>query len=175
MSIAQRYLQARNTHRLKLNPNAQTAADVLIAAGWVSRKERKALALSIFSVLATEQMRGATRVSQKLGAMLRHHSYKTGHRLREVEARDIAMLALMYWRRPNCPACGGTGHPTIKDSPVLAEEDCHVCLGTGRMPLKRIIKPHQIDNVSWLVSQIESICSTVFHDVNRRLNFSSTE
>lgn len=172
MKVAQRYLSALGTSRLKINPNRQTAADVLIATGWVaSTSAKRAMALKIFAVLSTEQMRGATDVAQHLAKWIRRKSFEQNKfAMKQLEAQDLAMMVLKWWKRPACITCGGHGHPTIPDSPVLDEsKECPVCLGTGLIPLQKIINANHLPLANWLIAEMDGITSSVFDAVARRL------
>lgn len=172
MSIAQRYLKARGTSDLRVNTLRPTAADVLVAAGWVARyKEKHRIALDLVGVIGTEEMRGANAVAEELAGWLVRRSYKkTGKAMARIEAFDTAMTVLKWWKRPACFTCGGHGHPTIENSPVIDESKiCHACEGTGRIPLDRLIKPKNLEHAKWLAGEIEMMCSDVFGRVARRL------
>lgn len=172
MSIQQRYLMARGTSRLRLIETRQTAADVLTASGWVaSTSARRDMALQIYSVLATEHMRGAQAVANELGKWLRRKSFEN-HRvaMKTVEAHDLALMVLKWWKRPACLTCGGHGHPTMPGSPVLDEsKECPACHGTGMIPLERLVKKDHIPYANWLISEMDGITSAVFDAVARRL------
>jgi len=170
--MQQRYLTARGTSNLRISARQVSAADVLVASGWVARfKEKNRLALDIVGVLGTEEMRGANRVANDLSDWLMHRSYKqSGTAMTRIEARDLALMVLKWWKRPACLACGGHGHPTIENSPVIDESKiCHTCEGTGRIPLDRLIKPKNLHHAKWLAGEIEMMCSGVFGKVARRL------
>jgi hypothetical protein len=52
-----------------------------------------------------------------------------------IKEQKVADDALHYWLNDVCPACTGKGHPTIKYTPVLDEDACTVCEGTGKKPM----------------------------------------
>ena len=171
-SIQQRYLSARGTSRLRLTTTRQTAADVLTASGWVaSASARRALALDVWSVLATENMRGANKVAEELSKWIRKRSFRDSKvTIRQTEALDIAMMVLKWWKRPACLVCGGHGQPRMPDSPTLDESKvCPSCNGTGQIPLEKLVKPAQLVYAEWLAGEIELMCSRVFDSIARRL------
>lgn len=45
---------------------------------------------------------------------------------------QVAKKALDYWLADICPACTGKGAKTILGTPVLEDEPCAGCAGTGR-------------------------------------------
>jgi hypothetical protein len=172
LSIQQRYLQACGTSRLRLIETRMTAADILTASGWVaSNSAKRAMALQIYSVLATENMRGAQAVAAELAKWIRRKSFEDYRAaMKTVEAHDLALMVLKWWKRPACLTCGGHGHPTMPGSPVLDEsKECQVCHGTGLIPLERLMKAEHIPYANWLISEMDSITSSVFDAIARRL------
>ena len=171
--IQERYLSARNTSNLRLVVDNTGSADVLIAAGLAARgSERKTVALAVWGVLATENMRGAHLVSELMAGWLRKRSYQAGDRivLKHVVAADIAMTVLKWCRTPACPACNGHGHPLRVNAPVIDElRDCTECHGTGKIDLARVLRHEHVEQGRWLAAEIELLCTTVFGDIARRL------
>lgn len=172
MSLQELYLRAKGTSRLRLTTTHQTAADILTAAGWVSQGHpRRAMALRLYAVLATEDMRGAHAVAEDLSKMVRKRSsIQQKFAIPQTEAVDMCLMVLKWWKRPACLTCGGHGHPTIAGSPVLDDSrECHVCHGTGLIPLDKLIKHKHLVYAEWLISQMDGMTASVFDAVGRRL------
>jgi len=53
------------------------------------------------------------------------------------DARDDIMAAMAWWHDRTCQTCEGRAHPTAPDTPMLLEEDCATCRGTGLAPHDR--------------------------------------
>ncbi len=172
MSMHQRYLVARGTSDLKISARQVGAADVLVAAGLVAqRSEKNQLAIELAGVIGTGEMRGAKSIALRLSKQLRRRSFRsTGSAIASIEAFDTAIMVLKWWLRPACLACGGHGHPTVENSPVIDDQKvCQVCEGTGKIPLDRLLKPKTLPHAKWLAGEIEMMCSDVFGKVARRL------
>jgi hypothetical protein len=171
-SMQERYLSARNTNSLKLSPNSVGSADVMIAAGRVAaRSKRRSTALAVWGVLASERMQGANEVADTMAKWIHGRSLGSGATIKTVEAFDVAMAVLKWWRSPACPSCGGHGHPLIPNSPVIDEiRDCPECNGTGKILLHRIVRPEYADQARWLSDEVGSMCNLIFGEMARELN-----
>ena len=173
MSMHQRYLVARGTSDLRITSRRATSADILVAAGLVARRnEKNKMAVELAGVIGTGEMRGAKAIALRLSQQLRRRSFKTtGLAMNSVEAFDTALMVLKWWLRPACLACGGHGHPTIENSPVIDDQKvCLVCEGAGKIPLERLLKPKTLPHAKWLAGEIEAMCSDVFSKIARRLH-----
>jgi hypothetical protein len=172
--MQERYMSARNTSSLVLSSRTVGSADVMIAAGRVAkRSERKAMALAVWGVLTTENMRGANAVADVMARWIREHAYQMGERIKPPMpmAFDVAMAVLKWWRAPACLTCGGHGHPNILNSPVIDElRDCPDCRGTGRIPLERLVRSEYVAHAHWLSGEIDTLCALVFGEMARELN-----
>ncbi len=129
------------------------------------------MALQIYSVLATENMRGAHQVAEELAKWIRRRSSGTNRfAMKQIEATDLAMTVLKWWKRPACITCGGHGHPTIPGSPVLDEsKTCQACHGTGLIPLERLMPQKHVPYANWLIAEMDGMTNAVFDAVARRL------
>lgn len=171
-SMQERYFGARTTSNLRLAPDRIGPADVLISAGVVSRRsERKAMALAVWGVLASDHMTGAHTVAEALGGRLRKRSFlRDGVAMPETSATDTAMAVLKWWRHPACLTCGGHGHPLILNSPVIDESrECPACNGTGQIPLHRLVRTEYAADAYWLSGEIDTMCQMVFGEMAREL------
>jgi hypothetical protein len=144
----------------------------LAAAFAVSGDPKKNLALAVYRVLATTDMRGAAEVADKMsGRLVRRYYTANALKISPLEAYDLAMLLLKMWHKRICPECSGRGHPLMDGAPVQDESiDCRHCYGTGHIPLERIFKENQIEHARWLESEINAMCSFIFNDMARLLN-----
>lgn len=172
-STHERYLGARTSSNLRVVTERSGSADVLIAAGLVARgSERKSVALAVWGVLATEQMRGAHAVADLMGCWIHGRSLQPGQRVvKRVVASDVAMTVLKWYQKPACPECHGHGHPLMANSPVIDETRvCPACHGTGQIDMARLVRPEHVEHARWLGAEIEGLCSLVFSDVARKLS-----
>jgi len=80
------------------------------------------------------------------------------------DACDDIMAAMAWWHDRTCPACQGRGHPTAPDTPMLLEEDCATCRGTG-------LAPHDRSTVaySWTLREIDGAASTCAYEVGAKV------
>lgn len=171
-STQERYLGARRSSNLRLVVDNTGSADLLIAAGWVARaSERKSVALAIAGVMASERMAGANAVAEVLaGWLVKRSQYRSNHGMAQVQAHDLALTVLKWWQRPTCLDCGGHGHPLLPNSPVIDEtRECPTCLGTGKIPMARIVRSELVDPARWLSNEIEVIYGMVFGQIKRRM------
>lgn len=172
-SAAERYLSARRTSNLRLSAESRSDADVLLAAAYASTgHERKALALAVYGVMASTDMRGARAVADQLAGWLVRRSYKGRGEsaMARVVAFDLALTVLKWFHRPTCLSCGGHGHPLRANSPVIDEgRECHACHGTGQIPLERLVRSEYTQHARWLAEELRVMGSLVFGDMSRRL------
>lgn len=171
-SMQERYFGARNASNLRLSPHSVGHADVLIAAGRVARRsDRKAVALAVWSVLASDHMVGAHAVADMMAGWLVGRAFQETRRpMRKMRAFDVAMAVLKWWRHPACPTCGGHGHPLHLGTPVIDEtRECPACHGTGQTPLERLVRTEYIEQARWLSGEIDTLCSLVFGEMAREI------
>lgn len=163
------YLSARSTTHLGHFAERPCAADKLLAAAYAARgSERKMLALEVWGVLATTDLRGARGVAEKMAGWVRRTSLKErgGEPLTRVQAFDLVLRLMKLWHRRTCLSCNGHGHPMREDSPVLDEtRDCPDCRGTGLIPIERMVKPEHVKAARAIESEINALCSIVFKDM----------
>jgi len=170
--MQERYFSARMTSNLRLTPNTIGAADVLIASGIVSRRsEKMSVALEVWGVLASDHMTGGRKVSEMLGRWLRKRSFARDKRaMPKLAANDLAMTVLKWWRHPACLTCGGHGHPLILNSPIVDESRaCPACLGTGQIPMNRLVRTEYVEDAHWLSGEIDTLCQLVFSEMAREI------
>lgn len=173
----ERYLRATQTSDLRVDLIAPCDADQLLAAAYASSgSKRKKLALRVYRMRATGDMTGARDLAQELGQLLRGRMVRVRQFDRRarfpspLQARQMAMKILLWWHLPTCPVCAGRGHPTIPDTPNLdTSRECEPCHGSGIRPVERLVRTEYVEDVRWLVAEMEALAGVVFDDMARRL------
>ena len=171
-TMGERYLLARRTSNLRIAAESGGAADVLMAAGWVSgASERRTLALAVYGMMISAEMRGARALSDQMSGWIVRRSYRMpGHVIPRTAAFDLVLTVLKWFHRPTCMSCGGHGHPTRLNSPVLdTTRACPECHGTGQIPLKRIVRTEHVEHARWLVAELQSMTALIFGEMARRV------
>lgn len=169
--IREAYLKAAQSTRLRVEPDFPTDADRLIAAGLATVPPRLALALDVYRLRATSDMRGARGIAERMAAQIVRQSRKSGGQtIKRAEALEVAMDTLKWWHLQACPACNGLGHPIIPGTPSLDEtRDCEHCGGTGQRPMRKYLKRKHMEAAEWMVGELEGLASTVFHEMLKRM------
>lgn len=166
---SERYLMARNSSDLGHTSGEPCDADKLLAAAYAARgNERKSLALDVWGVLASTDMRGARGVADRLAGWLRRRSLRErgGEVLTRVVAADLVLRLLKLWHQRTCMTCQGRGSPLIPGSPVLDKSrDCGDCHGTGLIPIERMVKPEHARAARDIEREVLSLQSVVFGDM----------
>ena len=171
-TMGERYLLARRTSNLKIAAESGGASDVLMAAGWVSgASERKTLALAVYGVMSSTEMQGARALADQMSGWIVRRSYRqAGQVIPRTTAFDLALTVLKWFHRPTCLACGGHGHPTLLNSPVIdTTRACPECHGTGEIPLRRIVRTDHVEHARWLVAELQSMTALVFGEMAKRM------
>lgn len=169
--IREAYLTATQSTRLRVEADFLTDADRLIAAGLATVPPRLALALDVYRLRATSDMRGARGIAERMAAQIVRQSRKSGGQtIKRAEALEVAMDTLKWWHLQACPACNGLGHPVIPGTPSLDEtRDCEHCGGTGQRPMRKYLKRKHMEAAEWMVGELEGLASTVFHEMLKRM------
>lgn len=178
--IREAYLNATQSSRICVDENFTTDADRLIAAGLATVSPRLALALDVYRLRATSDMRGARGIAERTAVQYLQQAKPRGrhpHKARSSatslpfsEAVDLALDVLKWWHLQTCPACNGLGHPIIPGTPTLDEtRNCEHCGGTGQRPMRKYLKRKHIEAAEWMVGELEGLASTVFHEMLKRM------
>ena len=183
-SIREQYLTATQTSHLATDPNHVCDADRLLAAAYATAGDpRKTLALDVYRLRATSDMRGARGIAARMAHEVIHRS-RPQHRSRassgrpsrqpptisRIEAVDLCIAVLKWWHMQVCPACEGRCHPTIPGTPHLdTTRECSSCHGTGVRPLKKHVKAKHLDLALWLVDALDGLTAIVFSDMLKRM------
>ena len=172
-SMGERYLSARRASNLRIAAEGGGAADVLMLAGWVAgSSERKTLALAVYSVLASSEMRGARELANQMAGWIVRRSYRAAGEqvIPRIKAFDLVLTVLKWHQNPACPACDGLGHPRMPNSPVLdTTRNCTECRGTGKIPMHRIVSTEHVDHALWLADELQGLTAMVFSEMSRRM------
>lgn len=146
-SISERYSTARNTSNLKSEPRtSMAAADVLAAAGMAAQTHETAL------MLWEVAFRGKTSAKLKLVEMLERRLASFMFKAQiDGNPRRIATEVLAWHLHGICQPCGGRGYSVIKDTPILSDDLCRHCNGTGKIALP------MGDAYSWLAAEISRL------------------
>lgn len=157
--ISERYSTARNTSNLKSDPRTtMSAADVLGAAGMAAQTHETAM------MLWEVAFRGKTSAKLKLLDLLEKRLVSFMFQIQlDGNPRRIATEVLAWHLHGVCQPCGGRGMSVIKDTPVLSDDLCKHCHGSGKIPLPRG------DAHSWLAGEIGKLEALAARHVMRKL------
>ena len=133
MTARDRLATARISSNLADKADTLTDVSVLAAAGMVASGQAVGMALlrlrdSLdrhawpFCLAATAQ-----KVRAAYGG--------TPDRPTEREQHELAERILRAWVAPTCPSCDGRGHQKITGTPIMSDDPCHVCNGSGRLSI----------------------------------------
>ena len=174
MSTTEAYLRAVTSTQLTIDPERFTQADTLIAAGMcVSQHRHRDLALRVWRLRTSGEMRGARALAEELAPMLMRMSAAGRGRgarptVTRTQAKELAIDTLKWWCLQTCPACHGRGHPVIPDTPHLdTTRECHHCAGTGIRPLRKCVKHPEL--AQKLVDRLNALSALVFSEMARKL------
>lgn len=178
-SIAEKYLSATNSSQLAVDAEHACDADKILAAAYATAGDpRKSLALDVYRLRATADMRGARAIAERMAVEVMNQSKPDGIRRRlakpptisRVEAIDLCIAVLKWWHMQTCPACEGRGHPRIPGTPHLdATRQCSACHGTGIRPLKKHVKAQHLKLAEWMAGALDGLTALVFSDMLKRL------
>lgn len=172
-TIAEQYLTATNTKRLKLEEHRTTDADKLLAAGYATSGDpERTLALLLWRMRATGDTSGFNQVVDSLVGWV-HFS----HSRKEILSGKKNKLAihtvrktLWWWLNPVCMVCNGRGHPVIPDTPHVDDtRDCEACSGTGQSKLEKLVHHDQRELALRVMDEMNRLSSLVFADMAKRL------
>ena len=159
MSVQEQYAVARNTSNLKsIERTTSSAADILTAAGMAAQDNE--IAMLLWGV----QFQGKSTSKWMLVAALEHKLMVKMYKERwKGNPRIIVMEVLAWQLHGTCQPCGGRGYRTIKDTPMLSDDICQHCDGTGKIPLPRD------DAHQWLSDFISKLTSIAGGKVMQKL------
>lgn len=140
MSIAESLARASRTSHLGDSELRVTDSDFLKASGAVAQTH--GLGVSLIRLLYAHDLAQVRTVLPALAQVL--SDYRSAE-----NALILTGTVLQLMMHPACPECRGRGAPQIKDSPVLSDETCGPCDGTGKRQANG-------DDEAWLVEYIET-------------------
>ena len=163
MTARDRLATARQSSNLSDSPDRLTDVSVLAAAGMVANGQAVGMALLRlrdtldrhawpFCLAATAQ-----RVRGAYGGRHDRPSEKDQH--------DLAEHILRAWVAPTCPSCDGRGHQKIIGTPLMSDDPCPVCNGSGRLPIDYGLKgmDREVAHIVaiWMDRQAHSAAATI--------------
>lgn len=159
MSIAEKYSTARNTSNLKSDPRTRmSAADVIAATGMASQTHETAV------LLWEVAFKGKTSAKLKLLDLLEKRLVSFMFQIQlDGNPRRIATEVLAWHLHGVCQPCGGRGLSVIKDTPILSDDLCKHCHGSGKILLPRG-EAH-----SWLAGEIGKLEARAAGHIMRKL------
>jgi hypothetical protein len=150
MRIVERYSAAVNSDNLSSDPRSTWSdSDVLGAAGLAAKYESLGIALTR---LFADGKVGPTLTILSEMAFKRARTARVT--LSRVQADDLSMAVLAWYRHGICQPCGGTGYRLIPGTPTLGAE-CPSCHGTGRRPFDEEFKGERLELARWLSGEID--------------------
>jgi hypothetical protein len=150
MKIMERYSAAVNSDNLAVDPRTTWAdSDVLGAAGLAARYEPLGVALT--------RLFADGKPDQAID-ILSDMAFKRARTLRvkvsQVQAHDVSVAVLSWYRFGICQPCGGTGYKIIPGTPSLGDK-CDHCGGTGRLSFDRQFSDDVRELARWLSGEID--------------------
>ena len=130
-NIQELYTVSRNTSNLKSNPRTvRSPADVIAAAGMAAQDNEIAMLLwgVTFQGKSSQKWLLVAELENKLAGKMFKERWKGNPRL-------IAQEVIAWHLHGTCQPCGGRGYRVIKDTPMLSDDLCTHCGGTGKVPL----------------------------------------
>lgn len=97
----------------------------------------------------------ATEVIGHLANTIRGKAQALRIRMTELQASDMARVALGWFRQPSCRVCGGHGFKIIHGTKTLGDSRCRPCNGSGKVQLEQAFRVEQRELVRWVMAQME--------------------
>jgi len=163
MLIQDRYASATHSSNLKSVPKTiYSDSDVLGAYGMADRRlstgeghfSKHPLAVPL-ERLFTGDNSAAGEIVRILAEIIRSKAKALRIRMTELQASDMARVAVGWFRHPACRVCGGHGFKLIKNTVTLGDSRCRPCNGTGKVQLELAYRVEQRELVSWVIAQLE--------------------
>lgn len=151
MIIKERYASAVNSSNLTSKTETTYSDwDVLTAHGLAAKYHPLGVALQRLFVDGK-----AAECVDLMAKMARYHSFRIKARLSPLQSQRLAQKVLAWYRHGVCEECGGTGKQIIiEPKPHLSEDDCEVCLGTGRRLFEVNFTAQTLEVACWLRDQV---------------------
>jgi hypothetical protein len=132
-AIQERYSTARNATNLKMKTETNFATvDILTAVGMASHASREAIMLweVTFQGKTSAKIACVEMLEMKLFSEMTKRGWKG-------KPRKIAEEMLSWALYGVCQPCGGRGLKTVLGTPMLSDEICEHCNGTGKLEIPR--------------------------------------
>lgn len=97
----------------------------------------------------------AAEVINHLTSSIRGKAQALRIRMTELQAADMARVALAWFRQPSCRACGGHGFKIIPGTKTLGDSRCRPCNGSGKVQLEQAFRVEQRELVRWVMACLE--------------------
>lgn len=158
--IQELYSVSRNTSNLKSAPRTtRSPADVIAAAGMAAQDNEIAMLLwgVTFQGKATQKWMLVDALENKLAGKMFKERWKGS-------TRHIVQEVLAWHLHGVCQPCGGRGYSAIKDTPMLSDDLCNHCGGTGKVPIP-------LDEAyGWLSDQLARLTAIAGGEVMKKLS-----
>lgn len=172
-TIAERYGSASETSDLRLRDDRRTDADVLLAAAYASRGDRRGMiALATYRMKLTGDRHGIAQVVEEAMGWLIGRGARSGGKakLGRPEARHISETVLRWWLDDVCRRCHGRRYELVPGTQIVSDNLCHTCHGTGKRPLEHMLDKKRVDSGRWLAAELDSLTSYIVADMAGVLN-----
>ena len=160
--IQELYSVSRNTSNLQSTPRTnRSPSDVLAAAGMASQDNEIAMLLwgVTFQGKSSKKWMLVDALESKLAGKMFKERWKGN-------TRHIVQEVLAHHLHGTCQPCGGRGYRVINDTPMLSDDICTHCGGTGKIPLKAK-EPH-----GWLSDYLGRLTAIAGGELMKKLNVS---
>jgi hypothetical protein len=153
MSVAEQLAKACGTSHLGDSHNHVTDSDILKASGAVAQHEP--LGVALIRMLYAQDFGQSTYVLTELAAIARRRGIE--------DALLLTAEVLQNMVHPACHECRGRGaHLVASGRPVLSDEPCGACEGTGQ---KLTTDPDEL----WLVETVRQHVRAAAHAIGEKL------
>lgn len=163
MLIKDRYSSAIRSSNLRAKSDvAMGDVDVLGAYGIADRRlsagedhfSRHPLAVPLERMFLGDRSAAADVIGHLTGS-IRGKAQALRIRMTELQAADMARVALGWFRQPSCQVCGGHGFKIIHGTKTLGDSRCRPCNGSGKVQLEQAFRVEQRELVRWVMASLE--------------------
>lgn len=172
--VSERYASATDSTNMAVVAK-RCDADMMLAAGYAAAGNLKgALALELWRMRASGDMRGFARVAETCADWIIARVHRPGKqrlpKVRRIEAVDLSRIVLNWWLSAACKACEGRQHPLIPGSTRLDySRECAECNGTGFALVDRVVPGKYRLHARFLADEIQALEGMIFSDMARLL------
>lgn len=134
MCVVEKYSRSVNSPNLRAD-ELHLDVDGLAVMAWATRhdpgKEKPKLGAMLFRVKYAHDTAAYPGLMELWEEAVKADRQWPKH----IPARKLAEKSLGYWLNDICPACTGKGYIRMVEAPILSDEQCRICDGTGKKPL----------------------------------------